>query len=285
MEIRDFAERILFSDSLDEKLQRPTDSMTDAKPGQPTLVNEPVRPPDLQFAAPRTAPSMPAPAAFRDPQKLAIAHHIMANHELQAFEVMAFVLLAFPDGPAEFRMGMTDIIFDEQRHTRMHMERSAALGLQFGELPVNCYIWKKAQSFTSVSDYLAGLPLVFEGRNLDHTCEFEDYFLAVGDQKSAAVMRTIHRDEIEHVKFGIEWLRRLKPAGQSDWDAWTSHLHWPLRPEIAKGDRFNREARLAAGLSPEFVDQLEALVNDGKSAKPKSSSGPNSSGPNPSSPK
>jgi len=279
MEIRAFAERILFSDSLNEKLERPDANLTDNIPGEAVFVKEPVRPANLQFAAPRTAPSMPAPAAFRDHEKLAIAHHIMANHELQAFEVMAFVLLAFPDAPAGFRMGMTEIIFDEQRHTRMHMERSAAQGLQFGDLPVNCYIWKKAQSFGSVSDYLAGLPLVFEGRNLDHTCEFEEYFLAVGNQKSAAVMRMIHKDEIEHVKFGIEWLRRLKPEGQSDWDAWTSHLHWPLRPQIAKGDTFNREARLAAGMTPEFVDQLEALANDGKTANPSSAAGPNPSSP------
>lgn len=260
MEVREFANRLLLSDSLEEKLQPPDTPLTDKQPGESKHLTEPVRPANLQFAVPRTAPKMPAPGAFRDPQKLAIAHHIMANHELQAFEVMAYVLLKFPAAPTEFRVGLTQIICDEQRHTRMHMERATALGLQFGDLPVNCYIWKKSQSFDSVSAYLAGLPLVFEGRNLDHTCEFEDYFLAVGDKKSAAVMRMIHKDEIEHVKFGIDWLRRLKPEGQSDWDAWTSHLHWPLRPTSAKGDTFNREARLAAGLSVEFVDRLEKLV-------------------------
>jgi uncharacterized ferritin-like protein (DUF455 family) len=200
---------------------------------------------------------MPKPGAFSDPAKRAVAHHIMANHELQACEVMAFVLLAFPDAPAEFRMGLAEIVDDEQRHTRMHMQRAADLGTAFGELPVNCYIWKKAQGYQSVLDYLAGLPLTFEGRNLDHTVEFAEIFASVGDEKSAAVMRAIHRDEIEHVRFGWEWLSRLKPLHQTAWETYCEHLHWPLRPAKAKGERFQRAARKAAGMSEEFLDRLE----------------------------
>jgi uncharacterized ferritin-like protein (DUF455 family) len=169
---------------------------------------------------------------------------------------MAWVLLAFPESPAAFRCGLAGIIQDEQRHTRMHIDRAAALGLRFGDLKVNGHIWKKAQSFQSELDYIAGLPLVFEGRNLDHTLEFEAAFRAAGDEKSAGVMRAIHRDEIEHVRFGLEWLRRLKRPDQSDWDAWHQHLHWPLRPEKARGDVFDRESRLAAGMSAEFVERL-----------------------------
>ena len=90
----------------------------------------------------------------------------MANHELQALEVMAWTVLAFPGAPTEFRQGMAAVMRDEQRHTRMHIERAERLGVSFGDLPVNCYIWKKALQFTSVLDYVAGLPLVFEGANL-----------------------------------------------------------------------------------------------------------------------
>jgi uncharacterized ferritin-like protein (DUF455 family) len=200
---------------------------------------------------------MPKPGAFADPVKRAAAHHIMANHELQACEVMAFVLTAFPEAPPEFRLGLAQIIDDEQRHTRMHMQRAADLGTAFGDLPVNCYIWKKALDYASVLDYLAGLPLTFEGRNLDHTLEFEEIFQSVGDEKSAAVMRVIHREEIEHVRFGWEWLCRLKPPEQSPWDAYCEHLHWPLRPAKAKGDTFQRTARQAAGMTEDFLAQLE----------------------------
>ena len=262
MEIRQFAEQVLLAPDLSLKLQAIEEPFTDHVPGEAVRHPEPARPDNLLFAPRRTAPAMPPAGAFSDPRKRAVAHHIMANHELQALEVMAWVLLAFPEAPPEFRIGMVRVMADEQRHTRMHVERLQKLGLAFGELPVNCYIWKKAMSFEGVLDYLAGLPLVFEGRNLDHSLEFADAFAAAGDERSAALMRIIHRDEIEHVAFGIEWLRRLKPPDQSDWEAFQAHLHWPLRPEKARGNVFQREARLAAGLTAEFVDRIECSGED-----------------------
>lgn len=257
MEIREFAERILRSDSLGEKLRRAEEPFSDEHPGIAWRPEAPARPANLQFAARRQAPAMPKPGAFQDAAKRAVAHHIMANHELQACEVMAFVLTAFPDAPTEFRRGLVRIIDDEQRHTRLHMQRADDLGTPFGGLPVNCYIWKKALGYQSVLDYLAGLPLTFEGRNLDHTVEFEEIFTKVGDEKSAGVMRVIHRDEIAHVRFGWDWLCRLKPENQSAWDAFCEHLHWPLRPAKAKGDTFLREPRKAAGMTEDFLDHLQ----------------------------
>lgn len=259
MTIREFAERVLLSDSLDEKLERVKESLRDDKPGPELRVAEPARPANLKFAPRRTAPGMPSFESFKDPAKRAVAHHIMANHELQALEVMAWTLCAFPDAPQEFRTGMVDVMADEQKHTRMHIERAKKLGLNFGDLPVNCYIWKKAQDFTCELDYLAGLPLVFEGANLDHTIEFAEAFEQAGDDRSAALMRVIHRDEIEHVRFGIEWLRKFKSNDESDFDVFLRHLHWPLRAGKAKGNVFQRDARIEAGLSEEFVERLEAI--------------------------
>ena len=111
MELREFAERILLSESLDEKLARVASAYggwTDKRPGEAWRPERPARSLDLQFAARRTAPVMPKPGALKDAKKRAIAHHIMANHELQALEVMAWVLVAFPEAPAEFRRGMVD---------------------------------------------------------------------------------------------------------------------------------------------------------------------------------
>ena len=262
MTIREFAEAVLLSEDLDTKLASPPTKLSDDEPGGALRVQEPGRPQNLKFAERRAAPAMPKPGSFGDPFRRGLAHHIMANHELQALEVMALVLVTFPDAPKDFRSGLVDIMRDEQRHTRMHMQRADDLGVPFGTQKVNCYIWKKSLDFSCVLDYLAGLPLTFEGRNLDHTCEFAEYFDNVNDPKSAAMMRVIHRDEIEHVRFGIEWLRRLKDPNQSEWDAYESHLHWPLRPSKSVGNDFQREARLEAGLTAEFVDRLKSLDAD-----------------------
>jgi uncharacterized ferritin-like protein (DUF455 family) len=259
MELRAFADRVLFEADLAAKLAPIEPPATDRDPGPAARPALPARPAQLLFCGRRQAPAMPRAGAMADPRMRAVAHHIMANHELQALEVMAFVVRAFPQAPAEFRLGLVRIMADEQRHTRMHAERCQALGLEFGALPVNGYFWNKAQSFDTLLDYLAGLPLTFEGRNLDHTLEFEDSFRVANDPASAAVMRAIHQDEIRHVAFGITWLARLKPEGQSLWDAYQSHLHWPLRPEKARGKTFHRQPRLAAGMSEDFVDRLEQL--------------------------
>ncbi|MBL4883597.1 MAG: ferritin-like domain-containing protein [Planctomycetaceae bacterium] len=261
MEIREFAMRVLLSDQLEQKLISPDENMTDLQPGPELRPIEPTRPANLQFAEPRTAPAMPKFVSFQQSERRAIAHHIMANHELQALEVMAWTLLAFPDAPAELRAGMVPIMADEQRHTRMHAERAAKLGLNFGDLPVNCYIWKKAMSFETVMQYMAGLPLVFEGANLDLSLEFAEAFEQAGDKRSAALMRVIYHDEIGHVKFGVEWLRKLKPADQSEWDAWLENLHWPLRPVKARGEVFQRQAREEAGMTDDFINKIEAYID------------------------
>lgn len=256
MELRTWAEQILFEPELSRKLAAPAGDLTDHAPGTAIRLDRPERADSLRFCGRREAPPMPAATTFGDPRRRGIAHHIMANHELQALEVMAFVLLAFPEAPPEFRLGMAPIMRDEQRHTRMHVERALELGVPFGSLPVNGYFWGKALSFQSVVEYLAGLPLTFEGCNLDHTLEFEEAFLSVGDRKSAGIMRAIHRDEIGHVAFGLTWLRRLKSPDQSDWDAYAAHLKWPLRPEKSRGKTFHTEPRLAAGMTPEFIARL-----------------------------
>lgn len=256
MELREFAENVVLSDSLEAKLQRVTSDLTDVKPGPVLRPGRPGRPAHLIFGDRGSAPAMPKGQAFAYQHKRAIAHHIMANHELQALEVMAMILLAFPSAPAEFRMGLTRVMFDEQRHTRMHVQRAAELGVTFGDFPVNSYIWQKATEYQSVLEYIAGLPLVFEGRNLDHTVEFETYFIDVGDRRSAAIMRAIHKDEIRHVEFGIHWLRKLKSPHQTDFEAWQQSLHWPMRPSSARGETVQTDARLQAGMSPEFVKSL-----------------------------
>lgn len=257
MRIREFAEIILLSPSLADKLETLPENLTDDDPGVARDITSPARPKDLEFTDARRGARMPHPSALGEPRLRAVAHHIMANHELQALEVMAWCLLKFPDAPKEFRQGLVRIMRDEQRHARLHIRRLEAHGLRFGARAVNGYVWKKTRSYHSLLDYLAGLPLTFESGNLDHTLFFAERFEAVGDQAGADLFRAIHHDEIDHVAFGLHWLRAFKDPSQSDWEAYLAHLHFPLRPAYAKGDPFHRGPRERAGMTPEFIDQLE----------------------------
>ena len=76
------------------------------------------------------------------------------------------------------------------------------------------------------------------------------------DTKGAAIMRAIHKDEIRHVEFGLHWLRELKDPALSDFEAWQTALHWPIRPRHAKGDQFQHTARREAGMDEDFIQQL-----------------------------
>jgi uncharacterized ferritin-like protein (DUF455 family) len=260
MEMRDLAERIVTSTRLADKVAPAPDgpaALTDRRPGPPLRRSAPGRPPDLEIV-PVSRAKVPSIEGMPDPAQRARILHAFANHELQAAELFAWALLAFPDAPAPFRRGLAAILDDEQRHTRMYIARCEAHGLRFGAQPVSGYFWSKVEHIDSPAAFVCAMSLTFENANLDHTVDYAAAARAAGDEQTAAVIDRVHRDEIEHVRFGWTWLERFKPEGQTMWDAFRSNLTWPLRPLKAKGTVFHPEGRVAAGLDPEFVRLLEA---------------------------
>lgn len=256
MELRDLALRVVGSEDLEEKLASAPAGLTDERPGPALRLRRPGRPAGLEIR-PSTRVKVPPLAGMADPAQRARILHALANHELQAAELFAWALLAFPEAPEEFRRGLLAILGDEQRHTRMYAARCEALGVRFGELPVTGYFWGKVGSIRSPRDFVCAMSLTFENANLDHTTEYAGAAREAGDGKTAAVIDRVHRDEVEHVRFGWIWLDRFREEGETLWDAFRASLTWPLRPAKARGARFHREGREAAGLDPEFIRRLE----------------------------
>ncbi len=257
MELRDFAEQVLFATNLDEKLQSPA-FVTDERPGSPLLTPQaPGRPAELRFK-----PQATGKADFPGVHRLEREHergrllHFFANHELLATELMALALLRFPDAPAAFRRGVWQTLKDEQVHTRLYVQRMRECGIQFGELPVSGYFWRSVAPMESPLDYVAGLCLTFEQANLDFCRYFARGFQAVGDGDTAGLLDRIYRDEIGHVAYGLKWFRRWKNPDESDWEAFCRQLKFPLSPQRAKGLTLNVEGRRAAGLDPAFIAEL-----------------------------
>jgi len=256
MELRDFASTVLATEDLAVKLAPPGEPLTDERPGPALRADGPGRPPGLRLVAGVKA-EVPSCAGMPDPAQRPRILHGLANHELQAAELFAWALLAFPAAPAAFRRGLAAILEDEQRHTRMYLARLADAGARFGDYPVNFYFWKKVAHIHSPLDFICAMSLTFENANLDHTVDYEAAARRAGDAKTAAVIEQVHRDEIEHVRFGWTWLQVFKGDGESAWDAYRRHLTWPLRPARARGTRFHRAGREAAGLDAEFIRRLE----------------------------
>jgi uncharacterized ferritin-like protein (DUF455 family) len=261
MELRDLAEQILFADTLEAKLECP-EIITDERPGLPVPApNIPGRPAELRFKPGHTRKAaFPGLFSLDQPGQRGRLLHFFANHELLATELMALVLLRFPQAQAGFRRGVLQTLKDEQEHTRLYLRRMLACGITFGELPVSGYFWRAISSMESPLDYLAGLSLTFEQANLDFTCFFARGFAQIGDTETSGLLDRIYHDEIGHVAYGLKWFRKWKDPQQSDWEAFCRQLKFPMSAQRAKGPVFNVEGRLAAGLDRQFVDELNVYA-------------------------
>lgn len=252
-DVRQFALAILIEDRLERKLVPFDGPLEDAEP--PLLLAEPGRPPDLRIS--RAKVRVPPIAGMRDPSQRVRILHALANHELQAIELFAWALLAFPDAPIAFKRGLVAILHDEQRHLAMYMQRLEALDSRFGAFPVTGHFWNKLEHYSTPLRFVCAMGLTFENANLDFAGEYARAARACGDLATAEVLERVHHDEIAHVHFGWTWMRKL--AGEADpWDAFMANTAFPLGPRRARGATFDREARERAGMSEEFIAALEA---------------------------
>lgn len=272
--MREFAERILCATTLEEKLiDPPGGRLTDERPGPAwDLEVEPGRPAELRFkrsgsgraetggAGHGVRSEFPGLHGLGDEAGRGRVLHFFANHELLATELMALVLLRFPDAPPAFRRGVLHTLREEQEHVRLYLDRMKACGVAFGSLPVSGYFWRSVAPMRHPMDFVTGLSLTFEQANLDFARVFARGFAEAGDPETAALLRRILHDEIAHVAHGLKWFRQWKDPGTSDWDAFRGALRFPLSPQRAKGVEFNQEARRAAGLDPDFIARLDLFA-------------------------
>jgi uncharacterized ferritin-like protein (DUF455 family) len=260
MELREFAGRVLFATTLEEKLLCPAD-ITDERPGTALITpTAPGRPRELQFKVTGTArDSFPGTKNLEQESERGRLLHFFANHELLATELMALVLLRFPDAPAAFRKGVLQTLKDEQEHTQLYIQRMKECGIHFGELPVSGYFWRSVSVMENPMDYVSSLCLTFEQANLDFARHYAKGFASIGDNETSKLLEKIYRDEIGHVAYGLKWFRRWKNPGESDWEAFCRQLKFPLSPQRAKGITLNVEGRRAAGLDPQFIAELDVF--------------------------
>lgn len=259
MELQEWAESILAADTIEGKLACPL-SLTDETPGSPQVWIEPNRPPEMKFSWRTREEKLPPFQEHHDPDKRAICLHRFAGHELLAVEIMAYALLAFPEAPKTFRKGLAHTLKEEQGHVRLYMNRMEQLGLRFGDLPLYKHFWKHTPHITSPLHYVSMMSLTFEMANLDFAPMYGKSFSHFGDMESAQLMATILKDEISHVRFGLNWLRRLKDTPANDWDTWEQTLASTLlTPKRAKGFLVHEKPRQEAGVPDDWIAKLKTL--------------------------
>ncbi|MCU0796724.1 MAG: ferritin-like domain-containing protein [Akkermansiaceae bacterium] len=258
-QMREVAERVLFATDLETKLALAPVELADDAPGVAIALPEaPGRPAELRIREHGMKTEFPGTNRLDDDRERGLLLHFLANHELLAAELMALVLLRFPEAPKEYRAGVYEAMREEQAHARMYLRRMKECGIAFGELPLSNYFWRIVAPMETPMDFVTRLNLTFEQANLDFSKHYAALFRQVGDTATAAVLEKIHLDEIGHVGHGVKWFRRWKERGETDWDGYRRCLSYPLTPARAKGlAPFHIESRRRAGLDEDFIRRLE----------------------------
>ncbi|NKB66246.1 MAG: DUF455 family protein [Candidatus Latescibacteria bacterium] len=262
MEIRAFAERVLFGTTWEEKLGD-LDRVEDGAPGTPLEgLPKPGRPGGLELdrwsGDERTG--FGQVRQLHTEKQRGLVLHFFANHELLALELMALALLKFPGAPRKFRRGLLQTLRDEQQHVQLYRQRMDQVGVDFGQIPVSDFFWRTIAPMETPLDFVARLSLTLEQANLDYAVYYAGLYRGLGDEATAAILDRIYRDEIGHVKHGLVWFNRWRDPELSEWEAYKRVLRDPLSPSRARGIGFNQEGRRRAGLSAEFIGELQLFA-------------------------
>jgi uncharacterized ferritin-like protein (DUF455 family) len=237
--------------SLEHKLAPPPPpERWEARPPVRRL-QQPGRPQELELVA-----RAPKTRGLTTPRGRARALHTFLHHELQAAELMAWALLAFPDAPREFRVGLARIALDEVRHMRLYAQQIDRLGHGVGAFPVRDWFWERIPACATPASFVATMGLGFESANLEHTASFAARFRQAGDEEGARAQEIVGREEIGHVRFGARWFEEF--TGGLDFDRWRETLPAPLSPMLMRGRALQRTARARGGFSDAFLDRLDA---------------------------
>jgi hypothetical protein len=135
--------------------------------------------------------------------------HRHMNNETGAIEIAAQCLADFPDTPWELRMHLARQCWDESRHVASLYRRLREIGGHKGEFPISNFEWSVTCSLDSLAARLALQNRTFEAGELDLLGQLPAKWREAGDDTTAGVLESILSDEITHVRFANQWLKRM----------------------------------------------------------------------------
>lgn len=201
------------------------------------------------------ASKFPRMGSLREAAARAKVLHTFLHHEVQAAELYCRAILLFSGAPRPFREGLLRVAQDEIRHAQLYQGLLKADGSSYGALPVRDWFWQRGLECADPISFVAFVGMGLEGANLDHADRFEIGFREAGSEACARVQAQVGREEEAHVRFALHWFGEWTDGS---FESWCQHLPKPLSPLIFRSAQLNRSSRLRAGLSSEFLEQLEA---------------------------
>lgn len=260
MTLNDFAEFILRSSRLEDKLYSPERMPEDKSDKLLIPPDRPERSEKISFSDKKS--KMPRVEHLNNEENRVLSLHHFANHELMAVELFAWAILKFQDAPGSVRKSMYKTLLEEQKHLRLYLDSIRDWGMDLGDRPLNYIFWKQAPNMQTLSKFYAVMALTFEGANLDYSLIYQKTFEKFGDEKRSSIMEIVHRDEIRHVKRGAKIVFADAKGESGQWEQYLSLLSHPFTPRRAKGSFYFPELRTKAGLSEEFARKLGQYQDD-----------------------
>jgi uncharacterized ferritin-like protein (DUF455 family) len=194
--------------------------------------------------------------------------HREYNQEVQTLEIAAACLVDFPAAPWELRMELARQCWDEARHAELSHRRLKELGGWKGMYPIANLDWSVVAMLDSLPARLAVQHRTFEAGSLDVETAAVPMLQEMGEHAVAEVVDAIEADEIQHVRFGNEWLRRLTQAQPRAVLDVAAAMAWLKRVVEATGDdplkdiSTSGSTRELAGFSQAEVTQVTRLERE-----------------------
>jgi uncharacterized ferritin-like protein (DUF455 family) len=194
--------------------------------------------------------------------------HREYNAEVQTLEIAAICLADFPSAPWELRLELARQCWDEARHTALLYRRLLEMDGWKGMYPIANLDWSVVAMLDSLAARLAVQHRTFEAGSLDIESFAIRMFREVGDHETADVMEAIEADEIPHVRFANEWLKRLADAEPRTVLQVAAAMTWLRRVVAATGGEPLHEvatatdARELAGFSTAEIAEVSRLEQE-----------------------
>lgn len=147
-------------------------------------------------------------------KKLEFVHRQM-NEELAVLENAARSLAEFPELEWELRMWLARQAADEARHADNYRRFFLGRGGRIGQYPVLSFQYRILGKVRTIVGRLAVQNRTFEADGLDAVTHAIEEALAEGDHELAAMYDAQQADEVVHIRFANEWIKRLVAANPS----------------------------------------------------------------------
>ncbi len=226
------------------------------------LPPRPARPEKPELRMPRDMPRRRRAGSLQG--KIALLH-ALAHIELNAIDLAWDIMARFAfyaggnDGfilPRAFFDDWIGVAADEARHFLMLSARLKDFGAAYGDLPAHDGLWESAER--TAHDFAARLaivPMVLEARGLDVTPAMIEAMKTQGDLETAAMLQTIHDDEIAHVRAGTVWFEAwCRHHGKDVEDTWQALVREYFTGPLKRP--FNDPSRERAGMLRHWYEPL-----------------------------